>query len=82
MDSGSRAGSRDSRRDPRAGGDLAGPCALGLVHGAISGVQQASRAHAYNRSTRTGIADITDPASTAALNRALKDLATRSGLAA
>ena len=37
---------------------------------------------AYNRFIRTGLADIADPASTAALHRALNDLATRSGIAA
>jgi hypothetical protein len=38
--------------------------------------------HAYNRFVRTGTADIADPRSTAPLNRALHDLATRSGIAA
>jgi hypothetical protein len=38
--------------------------------------------HAYNRFLRTGTADIAGPRSTAALNRALDDLATRSGIAA
>jgi len=36
---------------------------------------------AYNRLIRTGAADIADPKSTAGLNRALDDLAARSGLA-
>ena len=38
--------------------------------------------HAYNRFVRTGTTDIADPRSTAPLNRALDDLATRSGIAA
>ncbi|MDQ6782598.1 MAG: hypothetical protein M3063_03955 [Actinomycetota bacterium] len=38
--------------------------------------------HAYNRFTRTGLADIADPNSPAPLRRALDDLATHSGIAA
>lgn len=38
--------------------------------------------HAYNRFVRTGTAHIADPASSAALHRALDDLATRSGIIA
>ena len=38
--------------------------------------------HAYNRFVRTGTAHVADPASTAALGRALDDLAATSGIAA
>ncbi|MGI8750894.1 MAG: hypothetical protein ACR2MN_00975, partial [Acidimicrobiales bacterium] len=38
--------------------------------------------HAYNRFTRTALADLADPNSPAPLRRALDDLATRSGIAA